>query len=51
MAHAVVSVSAGVRGTQMFLAPKDYVAATRAKVAEIARLVSATDEGEDDRTD
>ena len=34
MAHSVVSVSAGVRGTQMFLAPKDYVAATRAKVAE-----------------
>lgn len=51
MAHSVVSVSAGVRGTQMFLAPKDYVAATRAKVAQIARLVSATDEGENDPTD
>lgn len=39
--HPVVSVSAGVRGVQMFLAPKDYVLATRAKVADLARAVSS----------
>jgi Cys-tRNA(Pro)/Cys-tRNA(Cys) deacylase len=33
----VVSVSAGARGTQIFLAPADYVRATRAKVGAIAR--------------
>ncbi|HQY59904.1 MAG: Cys-tRNA(Pro) deacylase [Myxococcales bacterium] len=32
----VVSVSAGVRGTQILLAPADYVAATRAKVAPLS---------------
>lgn len=33
----VISVSAGVRGTQILLAPPDYLRATGAKVAEIAR--------------
>jgi Cys-tRNA(Pro)/Cys-tRNA(Cys) deacylase len=33
----IISVSAGVRGTQIFLAPEDYIRATGAKVAEIAR--------------
>ncbi len=33
----VVSISAGVRGTQIFLAPADYLRATRATVAAIAR--------------
>lgn len=33
----VVSVSAGVRGTQILLAPADYLRATRAKTAAIAR--------------
>jgi Cys-tRNA(Pro)/Cys-tRNA(Cys) deacylase len=33
----VVSVSAGVRGTQILLAPADYLRATRAVVAAIAR--------------
>lgn len=33
----VVSVSAGVRGTQIFLAPADYLRATKATVAPIAR--------------
>jgi Cys-tRNA(Pro) deacylase len=33
----VVSVSAGVRGTQIFLAPGDYLRAVRAKVGPIAR--------------
>lgn len=32
----VISVSAGVRGTQMLLAPADYAKATGAKVAAIA---------------
>ena len=31
----VVSVSAGIRGTQIFLDPKDYVRATRGKLASI----------------
>jgi Cys-tRNA(Pro)/Cys-tRNA(Cys) deacylase len=33
----VVSISAGVRGTQIFLAPDDYVRATKAKTGAIAR--------------
>ncbi len=33
----VISISAGVRGTQIFLAPNDYVRAVRAKLAPIAR--------------
>ena len=33
----VVSVSAGVRGTQILLAPADYLRATKAVVAPIAR--------------
>jgi Cys-tRNA(Pro)/Cys-tRNA(Cys) deacylase len=33
----VISVSAGVRGTQIFLAPSDYERATNAKVGAIAR--------------
>jgi Cys-tRNA(Pro)/Cys-tRNA(Cys) deacylase len=32
----VISVSAGVRGTQMLLAPADYIRATNATLAEIA---------------
>lgn len=35
--HDVISISAGIRGTQVFLAPSDYLAATRAKVGPIAR--------------
>lgn len=33
----VIAVSAGVRGTQIVLSPADYVKATGARVAEIAR--------------
>lgn len=33
----VVSVSAGVRGTQIFVAPADYLKATNGKVGPIAR--------------
>ena len=33
----VISVSAGARGTQMLLAPADYIRATHATVAGIAR--------------
>ena len=33
----VVSVSAGVRGTQIVIAPADYIRATKATVAAIAR--------------
>jgi Cys-tRNA(Pro)/Cys-tRNA(Cys) deacylase len=32
-----ISVSAGVRGTQILLAPDDYVRATKATMGEIAR--------------
>lgn len=35
----VVSVSAGVRGTQILLAPGDYLKATKAKVGAIARAL------------
>ncbi len=37
LAHAVVSVSAGVRGTQVLLSPADYVRVTRARVALLSR--------------
>jgi Cys-tRNA(Pro)/Cys-tRNA(Cys) deacylase len=33
----VISVSAGVRGTQIFLAPVDYIAATKAKTGAISK--------------
>lgn len=35
--HDVISVSAGKRGVQIFLAPADYVRATSATVAELTR--------------
>ncbi len=35
--YDVISVSAGVRGTQILLDPADYVTATQAKVGPIAR--------------
>jgi len=37
----VVSVSAGVRGTQILLAPADYLRVTKAKTAPIARAKPA----------
>jgi Cys-tRNA(Pro)/Cys-tRNA(Cys) deacylase len=33
----VIAVSAGIRGTQILIAPADYVRATGAQVAPIAR--------------
>jgi Cys-tRNA(Pro)/Cys-tRNA(Cys) deacylase len=33
----VISISAGVRGTQILIAPDDYVRVTKATVAEIGR--------------
>ena len=35
--HDVISVSAGVRGTQILLAPDDYLRATKGKTGPIAR--------------
>ena len=35
--HERIAVSAGVRGTQLILAPADYLRATRAKIAAIGR--------------
>jgi Cys-tRNA(Pro)/Cys-tRNA(Cys) deacylase len=40
--HDRVSVSAGVRGTQILLAPAEYLKATRATVAAIARAKGST---------
>lgn len=37
--HDRISVSAGVRGTQIILAPADYLRATGAKIGPIARFV------------
>jgi Cys-tRNA(Pro)/Cys-tRNA(Cys) deacylase len=42
-AFDVVAVSAGVRGTQMLLAPADYVRATQAMVGAIASFRSPKD--------
>jgi Cys-tRNA(Pro)/Cys-tRNA(Cys) deacylase len=36
-AHALIAVSAGMRGAQLILAPQDYLRATRATVGPIAR--------------
>ena len=36
----VIAVSAGVRGTQMLLAPDDYISATKATVGPISRFES-----------
>ena len=38
----VISVSAGVRGTQVLLAPSDYLRITGAKLGEISRAKSTT---------
>ena len=38
--HDVVSVSAGVRGTQIFVAPGDYVRASQATLGPISRPVT-----------
>ncbi|MEO8799043.1 MAG: Cys-tRNA(Pro) deacylase [Polyangiaceae bacterium] len=38
----VISVSAGVRGTQIFLAPSDYERATNAKLGAISRPKSSS---------
>lgn len=35
--HDVISVSAGVRGTQILLSPADYLRATRGRLAAIAK--------------
>lgn len=40
----VISVSAGVRGTQILLAPDDYLRATHGRFAAIARSLSGRDE-------
>ncbi len=37
MGFEIISISAGVRGLQIFLAPSDYVRASKAKLAKIAR--------------
>ena len=35
--HDVISISAGVRGTQLILTPADYLRATNAKLADLAK--------------
>jgi Cys-tRNA(Pro)/Cys-tRNA(Cys) deacylase len=35
--HERVSISAGIRGTQILIAPADYLAATKAKLGPLAR--------------
>src|SRR5262249_30712878 len=38
---AVISVSAGIRGIQILLAPPDFIRATRATVADLAHAKSS----------
>ena len=40
--HSQMAASAGVRGTQILLAPADYLRATRATVGPLARKVAGT---------
>jgi Cys-tRNA(Pro)/Cys-tRNA(Cys) deacylase len=35
--YDVISISAGVRGTQVLLAPSDYARVTKAKIGAISR--------------
>ncbi len=44
--HDVVSVSAGQRGTQLVLAPADYLRATGAILADLTKIVHATADAE-----
>lgn len=37
--HEIIAVSAGVRGTQIIIAPLDYVKAVNATVADISRVM------------
>jgi len=39
--HETISVSAGIRGAQLILAPADYVRATRAALGPLARSLYA----------
>jgi Cys-tRNA(Pro)/Cys-tRNA(Cys) deacylase len=41
--HATISVSAGIRGTQILLAPGDYARATGATVADLGRRAASRD--------
>jgi Cys-tRNA(Pro)/Cys-tRNA(Cys) deacylase len=40
--HNLISISAGQRGTQLVLAPADYLRATGARLADLTKLVRAT---------
>lgn len=40
--HDVISVSAGQRGTQLFLTPDDYLRATAAVLADLTKVVQPT---------
>jgi Cys-tRNA(Pro)/Cys-tRNA(Cys) deacylase len=39
----VVSVSAGMRGLQLLMAPADYLAATNAEVADLTKAPAASE--------
>ena len=39
--HSTISVSAGIRGMQILLAPADYLRATNATVADLTKAVTA----------
>lgn len=41
LSHPVISISAGVRGTQIFLAPQDYTRATGATLGSITRQIAS----------
>jgi Cys-tRNA(Pro)/Cys-tRNA(Cys) deacylase len=41
--HAAIAVSAGVRGTQVILSPRDYANAVGAQVVKIARTLEQAD--------
>ena len=40
LSHLVIAVSAGIRGTQILLAPKDYIRSTAATAGTIARKLA-----------
>ena len=45
LTQSIISISAGLRGMQIFLRPDDLVKATNAGVCDIGRVVGETEEG------
>ena len=43
--HAVISISAGLRGVQLLMAPADYLRATGGKLADLTKILRSVEAG------